>query len=402
MKRGTALLAGVLGMWARTAAAADPPLCTTLSNPLVIFSGDTQEPLLKAMGRKLRDSATSPMTVIYQTGGTCTVQEYMYGHKNIPQKTVLSYMPSTAENKDWKTSDPPLQCTVPDGIGLPIDLGIGATYLSSCDTSPPPSDMRLVEGPIQGYGFAVPKASSQRAITAEEGYFAFGGFGPQGHALPWVDDQFFYIRKTTKSTLLTLAAALGIPAPRMKGTQFEKSSEVLAALTGSAAAANPDKAIGLLGTEIYDANRDKVTLLAFQAAKQHYAYYPDSTATSFDKRNLRDGHYFPWAPTIYIEPIGATGGPLLPRARLFLDLVMGRATLPDVDGLAVVIDKGLVPECAMKVMRSSDGGDLSLYDDPEPCGCYYESKVPNGSTSCTACTDTCASGTCRHGYCEAR
>jgi hypothetical protein len=58
----------------------------------------------------------------------------------------------------------------------------------------------------------------------------------------------------------------------------------------------------------------------------------------------------------------------------------------------------------MKVTRSFDGGDLSLYSPAEPCGCYYESKVPGGGSSCTACTDDtpCGGGKCRHGFCEAK
>lgn len=38
---------------------------TALPNPLYIQSGDTQEPLLKALGKKLRESAVRPMTLVY-------------------------------------------------------------------------------------------------------------------------------------------------------------------------------------------------------------------------------------------------------------------------------------------------------------------------------------------------
>jgi hypothetical protein len=50
------LLAGGFAVHERTARAAPVP-CSTLPNPIVIESGDTQEPLLKALGRKLRDSS---------------------------------------------------------------------------------------------------------------------------------------------------------------------------------------------------------------------------------------------------------------------------------------------------------------------------------------------------------
>jgi hypothetical protein len=58
----------------------------------------------------------------------------------------------------------------------------------------------------------------------------------------------------------------------------------------------------------------------------------------------------------------------------------------------------------MKVQRSAEGGDLSPASAAQPCGCYYDAKVPSGATSCTACTDNapCGTGMCRHGYCEAK
>ena len=133
---------------------------------------------------------------------------------------------------------------------------------------------------------------------------------------------------------------------------------------------------------------------------------PDSSVASFDKRNLRDGHYTPWAPTVYITAVDGTNTPTSARAKTFIDLVLGNPTptVTDVDGLGTVIAKGLVPDCAMKVKRDFEGGDLSLYTPAQPCGCFYESKVPQGTSSCTACTDDgpCGAGKCRHGLCEAQ
>ncbi|WP_394822527.1 hypothetical protein [Pendulispora albinea] len=397
---------GVLSA-ARSSAAADPVACSTLTeNPIVIESGDTQEPLLKSLGRKLREFTAAPMTVIYKTTGTCAVATDLYGSKKIPSGTILKYMTAG--------SDVPLECSVDAAGGLPIDLGIGATFISSCNLQKPDT-VGLITGPVQGYGFAVPKNSPQDAITAEEGYFAFGNFGAQGNAQPWVDKEQRFVRGPTKSTALTLAAAIGIaPVTKLIGwdlsvdpTVRDSSAGVLNALISTP---SPEKAIGLLGTEIFDANRDKVKLLAFRAAKQRYAYYPDSTPTSFDKRNLRDGHYFPWSPTVYIAPVAPGGDPAQPVpskavTKRFVELVLGHTPATDLDGLSVVVSKGLVPNCAMKVTRPADGAPLSTFEHPEPCGCYYEAKVPNGSTSCKACDgsdNACNGGKCRHGYCEAR
>ena len=51
-------LAVVLSLGARAASAcpASPPVCSSLPAPiLTVESGDTQEPLLKTLGRELRD-----------------------------------------------------------------------------------------------------------------------------------------------------------------------------------------------------------------------------------------------------------------------------------------------------------------------------------------------------------
>ena len=38
-----------------------------------------------------------------------------------------------------------------------------------------------------------------------------------------------------------------------------------------------------------------------------FAYYPDKKAGTFDKQNVRDGHYVPWAPTPYMAKKAADG-----------------------------------------------------------------------------------------------
>lgn len=374
--------------------------CVDLPNAMVVESGDTQEPLLKALGQKLRASTVTPITVVYLTTGSCTLIDDLYAGNRL--KVTARYVPSAAEDPAWDPSKPSPTCTV-DPAGLPVDLGISATFVSSCTTATPPVDLGAITGPIQGYGFVVPSPlSPELGITAEEGYFAFG-FGAAGKATPWIDEAFMFIRPTTKSTLLSLAAAIRLPAAKWRGKQLASSTEVVTSVKG---ATSPEKAIGILGLEIYDQNRDTLKLLAFQAPLQKHGYFPDTTAASRDKRNLRDGHYLPWAPTVYLTKVDAAKGPVNPRAKTFIDLVLG-TPIPggDIDGLQHVIGKGLVPDCAMQVSRSFEGGDLSLYSPLAPCGCYFEATATGTPpASCIACTDdaACGAGRCRHGYCEVR
>jgi hypothetical protein len=106
---------------------------------------------------------------------------------------------------------------------------------------------------------------------------------------------------------------------------------------------------------------------------------------------------------------GGTLEPVNANAKLFIDILTNTADpgIPSgLDPVALVAQKGIVPLCAMTVTRSVEGGNLSLFAPPDPCGCYFESKLATGTVpaSCTACTatTTCAAGmTCRHGFCEA-
>ena len=81
----------------------------------------------------------------------------------------------------------------------------------------------------------------------------------------------------------------------------------------------------------------------------------------------------------------------------------GTRVLPNgVQLIDVYAQSGLVPECAMKVTRSKDGGNIMPYRAASPCSCLFEAKA-TGATSCTSCQvqGDCASGeTCSQGYCE--
>jgi len=406
-----------MGRKVSTAAAALAPLllvplragavpCSALgATPLVVVeNGDTQEPLLKRLGQKLIASST-PLRIVYKNRRTCDLALDLYSGARMANDTIpIRYVPSAAEDPTWEPSKPSPTCEADDPGGLAIDLGIGATYLSSCTNLPAkPTELREIAGPVQAYGFIVPKASSQIAITAQEGYFAYGFPDGTGQATPWVDQALRFGRGPTASTALTCSAAIGLKATQLKATvpPNNTSSEVLNLVATSA---SPEATIGLMGTEVYDQSRDKVKLLAFRGFGQRYAYFPDASATAFDKRNVRDGHYLPWAPTPYLMRVDGAGNPTSAAAARLVALVAAGAIEADVNGLDQVIASGLVPACAMTVQRPFDGANLSLYAPPEPCACYFEAKVPQGATKCTTCTNdaACGAGKCRRGYCEVR
>ena len=373
--------------------------CASLPNVVYMQIGDTQQPLIKELGRALRDNTPNPITLVYLTSGSCTNIAAIYADTLVT--TNMLYVPSTAENAAWTPSMAALPCTPPAG-GAHLDIANSNVFISACDTNPVPAGIGVTTGPVQAYVLAVPEASTQRAITAEEAYFTFG-FGMLGMVMPWDDETQLAIRTATKSTLLSWAANIGVPVNKWKGIRNDSSTMVVNQLRASP---TPEKAIGILGAEVYDQFRNDLNVLAFQAYRQYDAYYPDSSATAFDKKNVRDGHYTVWSPTVYLQKVAGTT-PVSARAAYVVDMIAGKsvAPTPAFNPNLSVIHNGLVPDCAMSVKRSFEGGDLSLYTPAESCVCYYESQV--ATSTCRTCTTTpdCTAtggGVCRNNFCEAR
>nr|HEX4315263.1 hypothetical protein [Kofleriaceae bacterium] len=408
MTRLAYLIAG-LALASASTAAADPncpgPSCTatcdTLSLPPIVYfqTGDTQTNLMKAMGRKLRDNTPRPLTIGFITSGSCTNIQEAY-HKTAAISATISYAPSTAEVATWDAGSAAFTCKAPANTFPDVDNS--AVFNSACTSEAPPNNVVVNNGPIQAYVMAVPELSDQTAMTAEEAYFVWG-FGMAGMISPWTDESNMFMRTVTKSTQITWSDSIGVPPNRWKGSAFDQSAQVLSSLQNSQ---KPEAAIGILGDEVYDGARDTLNVLAFRAYGQYAAYYPDSTFTSHDKKNLRDGHYTVWSPTTYMNYIDpASGAPLNDDAQYIIDLIIGEDSnatpAPNFAASDVVASVGLVPDCAMQVQRAFDGGPLSLYSAPESCKCRYEATVD--TSTCATCDDStpCSTGVCRDGYCEA-
>jgi hypothetical protein len=379
------------------------PPCSSLVNPLYIMSGDTQVPVLKTLGKALRQSA-NPMTLVWYATGSCTIIDALYNQT--PLKQTPSYIPS---DPNWDASSGAVPSCALESAGHALDVGIPIVFPESCTTTPAPAGLGAFKGPVQSMIFVVPRSASPEAISSEQAKLVFGT-GSTANVLPWNDENFYFVRPATKGTQVSLGALIGVPAAQWHGQQINLSPDLA---TKVASSTSPEKTIGILGSEILDTGNNRTTLkaLAFQAVGQTNGFLPDSTATAFDKRNVRDGHYAGWAHVIYLTKVtSADGGAPAPanaNAKLMIDILTnnGNPAVPaGLDPVTLVSQKGLVPLCAMTVTRSAEGGNLSLSSPADPCGCYYESLVGKAPAACVACSATvpCAAGTtCRYGYCEA-
>lgn len=385
---------------------------------LYMVNGDTQEFMIRSLGRQLIKSADGKLRVIYRNEPTCKVRQDMFG-TSAPGPTKMTELEGREVRyiKLDQPADPNAEvavgiCTLPKpedaASAVTIQLGIGATYLSSCtDTVANNPDLGVFDGPIQAYGFITNTQSQQNGITAEEGYLAYAFPEAGGDAQPWVVQDLRFKRSNTASTTLTMSSAV-----RLTPTQFavgarqaalspETSAQLITEVKNSS---NPEATLGILGLDLYDVDRSAVKLLPFKSWDQRYGFWPDKTKDTFEKQNVRDGHYLPWAPTPYVAVKNAAGEIVDPDAKRFYDLVRGFRKDSDVDGLRTIAQFSLIPECAMSVTRDADGADLKSYTDPNPCNCYYDANVRNGSTTCATCTEegsACGTaGKCHLGYCE--
>jgi hypothetical protein len=371
------------------------PVCddpVNLPNPIYLSVGDTQVNLMRELGAKLR--AAEQITLIWRATGSCTNLDTLYG--DVKMSGNFSYIPAGYDPQ--ATPNPPV-CSVPSS-GVLADIANSIVFLEGCPT-PKPNDVADIFGPVQSFAFVVPRASSQTAITAEEAYFVFG-FGMAGKVTPWLDNNLLLGRPVTKGTVISIGASIGVPAGKWQGQKINLSQDLASQL---AASPDPEKALGILGSEVYDSLRSTLKALAFRAYKQRRAYFTDSTAIAFDKQNVRDGHYHLWSYTRWLQKLDSMGKPRKAAARRVIDILVGNPVTPPAtfESLDATVKVGLIPRCAMKVERKTEGGDFSLFQSETPCGCYFDFKA-TGSTSCSACSEAnpCKTGVCRHGYCEAR
>jgi hypothetical protein len=209
---------------------------------------------------------------------------------------------------------------------------------------------------------------------------------------------FIFMRDQTSGTQSMIAAAIGVPPAKWAGTTVVPNSSP--GMFGMVAdSLMPEATIGIVASDIADGNvvdpsnmmtkagRTVLKILAYQHYKQDCAWLPDSSSTSFDKKNVRDGHYPIWGPIhFYTKVTGMV--PTNAAVASFLGYFPIPATTAPPAGvnmLALASGAHTVPSCAMHVQRSTEVGPVSAFKPSAACDCYFE-FVANGSTTCTTCT----------------
>ncbi|NUO52718.1 MAG: hypothetical protein HOV80_28050 [Polyangiaceae bacterium] len=300
------------------------------------------------------------------------------------------------------TCDLPFDGADSDEPEIVPDIVLSEVFATTCANYPNGlGSVHDFQGPALGFGFIVPPDSPATSISAEAAYLVFG-FGAESNVVsPWTDPLTILHRDSNSGAENVFAKTLALDVSKFKGNSLN-STGVLVGQVADAMGPSVSTTIGGANVSILDQRRDEVRVLAYQHYGQTCGYYPDSTPTALDKRNVRDGHYPIWGVVHILTRVDAGGLPLNQGANRFINLTLGTDELPGLDPIALEAAGSLVPQCAMNVVRTEEGGPLASFAPPKPCGCYFESLT--GGTTCQACGSSAAcpaeSPTCSYGYCE--
>ena len=368
--------------------------CASVSPNIVYVTGSTNlPPLLKAV-QPLLYANNPPYVAVFAPQTSCKGAGSMYDAdplkhliKDVTNNWAFYYDVNGAQTL----------CLL-DTNGNTVDVGESDVYPQSCGYSPAP-DVADYPGPIQAIVFAVPSSSKQTSISAEAAHLVFAAGGDNGKAAPWIDPHLYFIRSSGTGTIQIPSRANGIDPTAWWGVDRLSASNLVTSME----AIDPnlvEGAIGVLSSDFADKSRANLRELAFQQRGQRHGYLADSTPESFDKANVRDGHYPIWG-AIHFMAVTSGGVPVSPGASALITLFT--VAKLDENLVSAIIDAGFVPPCAMKVMHTSEVGPLSPFQSSFSCGCFFDKKT-NGATTCTMCNSIadCPSSApaCNYGYCE--
>lgn len=295
-----------------------------------------------------------------------------------------------------------VNCRLAD-TGNAIDIGVSDLYAETCDPSfHPGTDVAEYLGPVVPFVLSVPAMSSEQSISIEAAHMVFGlgGKAPPASGLldpPWNDRANFSIRNSGAASTVLTALLTEVPKSKFWGVDRLSTDNLRdTLLTAPKAAVN--SSIGILSVDYNDKNRGNLRALYLQARGQLSGYQPDSSPTTIDKANVRDGHYPLWGYVHFFTSTHGGSGASEAAKAMVLKFNVSRLEQGLLDD---IIEASLVPLCAMKVVRQAEIGSYEPQANFE-CGCYFDLKT-KGKTDCTTCQtaeDCPGKHACNYGFCE--
>jgi len=320
--------------------------------------------------------------------------------------------------------------------GVP-DVAVSDVYADTCTSGLLTAGQADLLGPVQTTTFVVPSGSSQKVISADAAYVVFGfGAGSVGPytVSPWTDPTAIVVPNRSWGPIALAGAGIGLVPNNWVGAK--QSAILTVSSEASGVAGKSSTGIGLLPAQAV-VTGSGVKKLAYQHTAQQCGYLPDSDADHFDKINVRDGRYALWGPLHFVFNVDGGGHPVdhtghrNPALDAFVGLVVATGPYPQTQAsveagvtlasdagaglnasqLQTVLEQeaagGLVPWCAMHVMRGKEVDAEGSYQPPQPCNCAFEAATGATVSPCFRCQSDSDCGipaapTCRFGYCEAQ
>lgn len=375
--------------------------CSSLPEPAYVIATPSAEPMVQKVASLLQRTDAQRMTVIYQIRPSCKALEAV-ARDTLPASCATD---ACIRGKAlFFTLDPrdtePKECDL-DTAGTKADLVLSDVFPQSCPAyaSSSPSGIIDTPGPVSPYILTMMKSATEPAILAEEAHFVFGA-GRAANIKPWLSDAAIVHLGTQDSGTLLLGQRVKLAPARFKGTVAVSLDDMINTLY-----TDSEHGIGILPTTIADRRRSELRPLGFQAIGQKGAFFPDRRSTSFEKQNVRDGHYPLWGylHTVLRQDPANASQPLSKKGARLADIFLGKNTVGGQDSLVLQVQNGFVPQCAMKVTRATDSTTMTVFAPGEPCSCLFEHNVSQGNLTCQQCpAGTCGTGVCRRKYCEAQ
>lgn len=399
------------------------PACTDLAQTagkqIVYVTGSSNfPPFLTQFAPVLSQSGYA---VVWQTTNSCTGVNAAYNTD--PSKRQIKDKKGAVTQFFDPNNGTPVNClidpTFPNfpgnggndtGTNTPVNVDVGESdiYAATCaaNLGYTPNDPTIGEyfGPTMAMVFLVPGTSSETVISAEAAQAVYGRGGVPNvndAGLPWTDPTQFFNRASSTATNQIISRAISVDPTKWWGSDKSSASNMVTVMQ-QVPPALANKTIGIISSDFADKNRGNLKELAFQARTQGCGFWPDSTPFTNDKINVRDGHYPMWGPLHFFTRL-SSGLPST-AAGAFVT----RFSVPKLDQALVqsIIQSGDVPECAMKVTRTEEMGDIKAFDPPVQCGCFFESVATKtvDTSVCQACNgpESCPSTkpACNYGFCE--
>jgi hypothetical protein len=384
---------GGRGGGGQDASSSSLPLCSSLPQPVYVMGSSSLASIAGELGAL---ASTVPITLVYTTSRSCD------GPKSIILNQTVSDVGAVTATY-WDVAGTARLCQLDPAQNQ--DIGMSSVFAEQCLSLPQgTSGIGDFLGQVTPGVIVVPSASTQTAISAEALYYVVG-LGSNAVA-PWTALDYIFISPTTGGgggVQLDFGLAIGVPASRWLGTQTPTGAQSIAQ---TATSPQPEQTLDLMATDVAETASTSTSIkeLAYQDFGQACAYYPNSTATSVDKKNVRDGLYPIWGFTHMFTRVNAQSVPLNPSAGTLIGYFTGNVPTPSGNFLKYVINNHVVPLCAMRVTRSVEMGPLSPFAPHSRCGCYFDS-ITTGSSSCLTCSTStdCPSSAphCNLGFCEA-